>query len=199
MSNENDPYWDELGIPWRTDGGYTTDLADRLRVRIHRERRRHLLELIGIALSAIFGIIAGVLWIVDPALSAKWIGIATVVGVLAAGALYVWVRSQGPSGDTQTLLGMIDLSIAHARRQQRDSKAAYAACVILLLVAGLLAYLGCSKLGFSRLESMQIVAVTAFIVVITLVRASRHARESRETQRRFEYAKHSLSSMTAVQ
>jgi hypothetical protein len=105
-------------------------------------------DLVGGSLAAVCGIVVGILWLMDPAPSAKWIGVATIVGILAAVAPYVWVRSQANSGDTETLLGMIDISIAHARRRQRDDKAGYVGCGILLVVDGLLAYLGYSQLHF---------------------------------------------------
>lgn len=193
MSTENDPYWDHLGIAWRAVNIDPGILATRLHAELKRESSRQKQGLIIGMLAAVCGIAVGVAWLHKSALGAKWIGVSTIIGVVALVALYPWVRGQPISGDTGTLIGMIDVSIAQARRRQRDDKAGYAGSVILVLVGGLTAYICYSHLRFPFFDVMQMITYVIVMAIVFVVFSYRDARASRERQARFEYLKRTLS------
>lgn len=193
MSTEHDPYWDHLGTDWRAVNIDPGILATRLHAELKRESRRQKQGLIIGMLAALCGIAVGVAWLHESAVSANWIGVSTLVGIVALLALYPWVRGQPISGDTGTLIGMIDGSIAQARRRRRDAKAGYAGSVTLVLVGGLTAYICYSHLRFPFFDVMLMMTYVIVIAIVFVVSGSRNARASRERQARFEYLKRTLS------
>jgi hypothetical protein len=193
MSTENDPYWDRLGIDWRTVNIDSGILATRLHAEPKRESWRRKRGLIIGMLAALCGIAVGVAWWHKSAVDANWIGVSTIVGIVALLALYPWVRGQPISGDTGTLIGMIDVSIAQARRRQRDDKAGYAGSVIFAIVGGLTTYICYSHLRFPFFDAMLMITYVIVQAIVFVVFGYRDARASRERQARFEYLKRTLS------
>jgi undecaprenyl pyrophosphate phosphatase UppP len=193
MSTENDPYWDHLGIAWRDVHIDSDVLATRLHAELKRESWRQKQGLIIGMLAALCGIAVGVAWLHKSVVGAKGIGVSTIVGIVALLALYPWVRRQPISGDAGTLIGMIDVSIAQARRRQRDDKAGYAGSLILVLVGGLIAYICYSHLRFPFFDVMQMIIYVIVMAIVFVVFGYRDARASRERQARFEYLKRTLS------
>lgn len=193
MSTENDPYWDHLGIAWRAVSIDSGLLATRLHAELKRESWRQKKGLIIGMLAALCGIAVGVAWLHKSAAGAKWIGVSAIVGILALLALYPWIRGQPASGDTGTLIGMIDVSIAQARRRQRDDKAGYAGSVILVLVGGLTTYICYSHLRFPFFDAMLMITYVIAMAIVFVVFGYRDARASRERQARLEYLKRTLS------
>jgi hypothetical protein len=193
MNTENDPYWDHLGIDWRAVNIDSGILATRLHAELKRESWRQKRGLIIGMLAALCGMAVGVAWLHESAVGAKWIGVGTIVGIVALLALYPWVRAQPISGDTGTLIGMIDVSIAQARRRQRDDKAGYAGSVILVVVGGLTTYICYSYLHFPFLDAILMMTYVIVQAIVFVVLGYGDARASRERQARFEYLKHTLS------
>jgi hypothetical protein len=193
MSTENDPYWDRLGIDWRTVNIDSGILATRLHAELKRESWRRKRGLIIGMLAALCGIAVGAAWWHKSAVGANWIGVSTIVGIVALLALYPWVRGQPISGDTGTLIGMIDVSIAQARRRQRDDKAGYAGSVIFAIVGGLTTYICYSHLRFPFFDAMLMITYVIVQAIVFVVFGYRDARASRERQARFEYLKRTLS------
>jgi hypothetical protein len=199
MSTENDPYWDHLGIDWRAASSDPGILATRLHAALKRESRRQKRGLIIGMLAALCGIAVGVAWLHESAVGAKWIGVGTIAGIVALLALFPWVRGQPISGDTGTLIGMIDVSIEHARRRQRDDKAGYAGGVILVIVGGLATYTCYSHLRFPFFDAVLMITYVILQAIVFVVFGYRDARASRERQARFEYLKRTLSTSEEIQ
>ena len=192
MTTENDPYWDDLGIAWRAVNSDSALLTARLRAQVKREMWRQRLGFAIGMLAALCGVAFGVAWLNEPTPGAKWIGVSSIVGIAAILALCVWVRAQSFSGDTETLLGMIEVSIAQARRRQRDDKAGYVGSGILLLIGGLIAYVCHSHLHFPLVQAMQIMAAAVVVATVGIALGYRDARAYRDREARFEYLKRTL-------
>ena len=193
MSTENDPYWDHLGIDWQAVNIDSGMLATRLHAELKRESWRQKRGLIIGTLAALCGIAVGIAWLHNSTVDAKWIGIGTIVGTVALLALYPSIRGQPISGDTGTLIGMIDVSIAQARRRQRDDKAGYAGSVILAIVGGLTTYICYSRLRFPFFDAMLMITYVIVQALAFVLFGYRDARASRERQVRFEHLKRTLS------
>jgi len=121
------------------------------------------------------------------------IGAIVVAGIAILVALYRRVRGQAVSEETATLMRMIDVAVAQARRGQRDVKAGYVGSVVLVIVGALISYIWHIRLHLPGIQAMLLTAASLVIAMVLCLQGHHYARKSRDIEARFEYLKRALS------
>ncbi len=200
MNTTDDRFWDDLGVAWRAVEIPHALLMPRLRKKLNRETWRQRVSYTLSAIAGFCGIAFGAwFFIKSRQLAGKWIGVIVWAATAAAIALDVWKIATPTSGDTLSLMGMIDLSISRAKRQQRAAKTCYAGCIIVLLADALILYLGFSHLHIHLVRWRAVVIAFAIVFLIGLAcYGYRLGRTSREREARFRHLKRVLSATDGV-
>ncbi len=186
MNTTDDRFWDDLGIAWRAVEIDSASLVPRLRARLRREVLLQRASSAVMTTCAIILVAAAVLWIKITHIIGWWIAALLAVFFAAATPLVRWVERTPISGDTESLTGMIDLSISRAKRQQRESRIAYPMCLILLLTNSLILYIASTRYRHPVAWAWLLIATV--VAAITLAAYGyRLGRSSHEREARFSH------------
>jgi hypothetical protein len=188
MNTDIDPFWDDLGIAWRAIDLVPESLTPRLRKQLKRETWRKRLS----AAFGTLGLAVGVAFVAWAFKSKgawnKFYGALLFTWITLGAGLSVWGLRHRREGDMKSLSGMLELSIARAKRTQREARVWPIAVLFLLPVAGLVVFGPAS--GARKIGLLIFLAVCA-IGFIAWGRWSQ--RQGRERQARFEYLKRELA------
>lgn len=95
--------------------------------------------------------------------------------------------------ETAPLMRMIDVSVAQARRRQRDSRAGYVGSVVLVIAGALISYIWRLRLHLPGTQAMLLMAACLVIAMALCLQGHYYVRKSRDMEARFQYLKRALS------
>lgn len=187
MTPSGDRFWDDLGIAWRAADIQASSLMPRLRTQIARERRHQRAAVAIGVFAAICGVGIGIAWMMtNRAPAVRWLSGIVIAGLAAIIAFSGSLQRSLTSGDTASLIGMLDLAIAQAERRQRDAKAGYLASGIVIVVGASMAWLGYAYLHLLLDQAVLISAVVIGLAVLGSSISYREAQRGRERLARLE-------------
>lgn len=133
MNSGMDPFWDDLGIAWRAIDLEPDSLTPRLRKQLKRETWRRRIGVVfgglGIALVA-WAFKSKGAW-------NKFYGALLFTWITLGAGLSVWGLRHRTEGDLESRSAMLELSIARAKRTQREARVSPVAVLFLLLLQAL--------------------------------------------------------------
>ena len=191
MNTPNDRIWDELGVAWRAVQIDTTALSGRLRRQLRRETWRRRCE---VALSLIAGAIV-VFCSVELIRTHKgaWPTVAIVCSVEFAltilAAIATWIHRPPSGGDTDSLMGMLNLSISRAAARRREMRIArYAAPPLFPIGAAVLLFAARAHGWWLLIDTLIILTSSVF----TFFSVQRQYRESCDHEARLLHLRREL-------